>query len=476
MNAPTPALYRQLADDIAGQIHQGILHAGERLPSLRNMRERTGLSLNTVQEAFRLLEDRGLVDARPQSGFFVRRQSHDAPPPPMQPTTITVDPLLWNYVQDIRLQYEGRLCGFRSVIPPAGLLPVTQLQRLLVDCARRRPDLLADYGSPSGIPELRRQVARHALAWGGQMAPDNLIVTLGTIEALNLALRALTRPGDVVAVESPTYFSLLQCLESLGLRVVEIPTDPATGISVEALELATRDHAVQAVVLVPNFSNPTGALMPDHAKARVAELMSERDIPLIEDDVYGELHFSGPRPRPIKAFDRTGHVLYSSSLTKAVAPGLRIGWIEPGRYRDRVLIQKYITTHSTPSLNQLVLARFMEDGGYQRHLRQFRRRTREQVELVADAVERFFPPGTRFSRPRGGFALWLELPDPAFDSVKLFHAARKEGIGMAPGPLFSARGGYRHALRLSCTAPWDADQARRLARLGELAGQQLLRP
>ena len=100
MNAPTPALYRQLADDIAGQIHQGILHAGERLPSLRNMRERTGLSLNTVQEAFRLLEDRGLVDARPQSGFFVRRQSHDAPPPPMQPTTITVDPLLWNYVQD----------------------------------------------------------------------------------------------------------------------------------------------------------------------------------------------------------------------------------------------------------------------------------------------------------------------------------------------------------------------------------------
>ncbi|WP_036666396.1 PLP-dependent aminotransferase family protein [Paludibacterium yongneupense] len=466
-------LYQQLADAIAVQIKDGILRPGERLPSLREMRMRRGLSLSTVQEAFRRLEDRGLVQARPQSGYFVSPRAVFEPVPhPTAPGEVEVDALLWNYVKDLYEVAPGHVDGFRNAHVLPGLLPVAALQKLTIDCVRSRPGLLSDYGVPAGDAGLRRQIARQALEWDGQISPDNLIITQGTIEALNLALRALTRPGDVVAVESPAYFSLLYCLKALGLRVVEIPTDPVCGISVDALELATRDGAVQAVILVANFSNPLGSLMPDSAKQRVADLLASRDIPLIEDDVYGEFYFGKHRPRPIKAFDRSGNVLYCSSMTKSVAPGLRVGWIEAGRHQASIEVQKYIGTHSTPLLNQVVLARFLEDGGYARHMRRMRRTLAAQMRAVAAGVERYFPEDTRFSLPGGGCVLWLQLPS-RFDSIAFYLRAREEGIGVAPGPLFSPRGGYRNCVRLSYAAPCDAVQLARLARLGELARMQL---
>jgi len=464
--------YRQLVLDIAGQINQGVLAPGERLPSLREVCARQGLSLSTVHEAFRQLEDQGLIEARPQSGFFVSARRPKLPVKTIEPCSITVDPLLWQYIQEIPETAPRMASGFRSATPSAELLPLSQLQKLTVDTVRSHPEILADYGKPGGLPALRRQVARQALDWGGTFSTDNIVITNGAIEGLNLALRALTRPGDVVAVESPAYFALLHSLQSMGLRVVEIPTDPEHGISVDALELATRDGAVQAIVLVSSFANPTGALMPETARQRVAELASARDIPLIEDDIYGEFYFGRHRPRPIKSFDRTGHVLYCASFTKSTSPGLRLGWIEAGRYHAQLETQKYIDTHSTAPLNQLVLARFLETGGYARHLRQFRRALASQMQALCSAVRQHFPPATHFVAPKGGFVLWLTLPAP-FDSVELFHAARAEGIGFAPGPLFSPRGAYRNCLRLSCTALWTPEQETRLATLARLAARQL---
>jgi DNA-binding transcriptional MocR family regulator len=468
----TQPLYLQLADDIAAQISARVLRAGERLPSLRQMKLRRGLSLSTVQQAFRRLEDLGLVEARPQSGYFVRYRSEAGHVLRLAaPTEVAVDPLLWSYVEDQSEQRTERMQGFRSAVAPHALLPIAQLQRYTLDCMRRHPDLLSDYGRPSGYLDFKRQIARLAMEWGGQLHPEQLIVTQGTIEALNLALRALTQPGDVVAVESPAYFSLLYTLKALGLRVVEIPTDPVSGISVDALELATRDAAIKAVILVPNFSNPLGALMPDAAKEKVADMLAARGIPLIEDDVYGEFYYGRQRPRPIKAFDRSGNVLYCASLTKDVAPGLRIGWIDPGRYRSQVEVQKYLSTHSTPTLNQAVLARFLESGAYPRHMRRLRRTIASQMQSLLDGLARYFPPDVRYTRPQGGFVLWLEFP-LEFDSLALHRLARQEGIGLAPGPLFSPRGDYRHCLRLSCAEPWTEAQQARLARLGELVRQQ----
>ena len=470
---PLLPLYQRLADDIAGQIAAGTLRHGDRLPSLRELRARRQVSLSTGQPAFRLLEDRGLIEARPQSGFYVRPRRPTPPSPPALPVPVpvTVDPLLWQYVQVHTQEADCGMGGFRSATPSAAHLPLAAISRLMSDTVRRQPELLADYGHPAGAIELRRQIARQAMEWGGRFAVDDIVVTHGALEALNLCLRALTRPGDVVAIESPAYYTLLRCLETLGLQALEIPTDPQTGISLDALEQATRNGAVQAVVLVPNFSNPLGSLMPDEAKARLASLLAARDIPLIEDDIYGEFHFGPRRPRPVKAFDTAGNVLYCASLTKNVAPGLRVGWVEAGRFRASVELQKYIGTHSTSRLSQVVLARFLENGGYARHMRAFRRALVSQMRMLTAAVREHFPAGTRISEPQGGFVLWLALPEP-FDSVELFHAAIAEGIDFAPGPLFSPCGGFRNCLRLSGAAPWNAGQAARLARLGELARRQ----
>jgi DNA-binding transcriptional MocR family regulator len=408
-------LYGELADEIATLIASGTLRPGDRLPSLRELRDRRGVSLSTVTEAFRLLEERSLIEVRPQSGFFVRQRPCNLPmtsKPRLVPAAVTVNRRLWDYLQLTR----GKRRSFCYAVMAPECFPNRQLQKLMNDAMREQPGVLSDYGGSRGLESLRRQIALHALEWGGRLTADDIQITAGGIEALNLALRAVTKLGDVVAVESPTYFGLLQLFESMGLKALEIPTDPAHGLSTDALDLATRDGNVAAAVLMPNFSNPTGSLMSDESKQRLVRLLDERGVPLIEDDIYGEFYQGRDRPRPAKAFDETGNVLYCASFTKLIAPGMRIGWIAPGRYRSQVEILKYINTFSTPAVMQTTLARFLESGSYEVHLR---------------------------------------------------------NITLAPGPLFSARRSYRNFLRLCCGEPWTARTENALKRLGELAARQL---
>jgi DNA-binding transcriptional MocR family regulator len=307
----------------------------------------------------------------------------------------------------------------------------------------------------AGNRALQHQIARRAFDHGCDLDPDALVITNGCMEALNLALRAVAKPGDVVAIESPTYFGILQIVESLGLRAIEIPTSPRTGLSVDALELATRrPGAVAALVVMPNFSNPLGSLMPDAAKRRMVALMAERGIPVVEDDIYGDLHFEARRPRPAKAFDREGGVMLVSSFTKTVAPGLRVGWIAPGRWLPQVSMLKFINTVSTAELGQEVIAEFLATGGYDRHLRALRSAFRDQVSRMSEAIGRYFPPETRVTRPRGGFVLWVELP-AAVDAGELFRLAARQGVSLAPGVIFSPSGRHRHHLRVSCGYPWS---------------------
>ncbi|WP_051318830.1 aminotransferase-like domain-containing protein [Chitinimonas koreensis] len=464
-------LYASLADDIAALIAAGTLRPGDRLPSLRELRDKRGVSLSTVTEAFHLLEDRGLIEARPQSGFYVRRRPVEPPPPSrpsQEPAAVTVNRRLWDYLQLTR----GRQHGFCYAVLAPECFPNAQLQRLMNEALRESPNLLSEYGGTRGLEVLRRQVARHAMEWGGRLTADDVQITAGGIEALNLALRAVTQPGDVVAVESPTYFGLLQLFESMGLKALEIPTDPEHGISLAALELATRDDAVAACVLMPNFSNPTGSLMSDEAKQQLVRLLAERGVPLIEDDIYGDFHQGRERPRPAKAFDETGNVLYVASYTKVVAPGMRVGWIAPGRYRARVEILKYINTFSTPAITQATLARFLESGGYDQHMRRLRRLCSDQLARLNDGLARYFPAGTRWTRPHGGYMCWVELPAGA-DATRILQSSVQDGISFAPGPLFSARDAYRNYLRLCCGEPWSAAVEAKLRRLGELVQRDL---
>jgi len=462
--------YERLADDLGGIITAGHLRPGERLPSVRRLAHERRLSISTVLQALRQLEDRGLVEARPQSGYFVRHATVRRVPPATRPTpdeAVPVD-VSQRLLRVLQKSTAPGVAPLAAALPAASLLPLAALQRLYSGVGRRHPQILAgDSHINMDESALVRQLVLRSVSWAGPLSASEFVITNSCTESLGLCLRAVTQSGDTVAVESPAYYLMLQLIESLGLKALEIPTAPRTGLSVEALDLATRDGRVSACLLVANASNPLGSIMPDENKRRLARLTAERGVAVIEDDIYGDLHFGGPRPRPVKAFDNAGNVMLCSSFSKSLSPALRIGFVAAGRYRPQVAFQKTISSGGTNPVTQMVLAEYLESGAYERHLRGLRRAYEQQVEAMIASVSRHFPAATRIAQPQGGFVLWLELPDD-IDTTVLHERALAAGVAYVPGELFSASGMYRNCLRLNCGNPHTVaiDEAvRRLAAL-----------
>jgi DNA-binding transcriptional MocR family regulator len=471
MDHPAP-LYRQLADQVHDLIQAGTLRAGDRMPSVRRLSRQRQVSVSTVLQAYQRLEDLGAIEARPQSGFYVRSTrsliSEPDPGPSMPaPFALTVEV---NALADAVLAAaaDPRMVSFGSACPHPDMFPLDRIRRTVAACARRHARALGRYGEPPGSEVLRRVIARRALDWGCRIDHRNLVLTGGCMESINLGLRATTRPGDMVAVETPTYYGFLQILETLGLRALEIPTHPRNGMSVEALALALSEHDIRAVLAIPNVSNPLGASMPDTAKKRIVDMLSERAIPLIEDHIYADLHGDTSPPRAAKSWDRTGNVMLVSSFSKTLAPGLKAGWIEPGRWRDRVRTLKFVASGGQSELQELAVAELIEFGGHDRFLRGLRRRFEAHVESARRTVAESFPKGTRLTRPSGGFVLWVEMPS-GYDALQLFERALGAGIAIAPGPMFSATQRYGNCLRLSLGEPWSARIEAALRELGRLA-------
>jgi len=462
--------YEKLAADLAGMIAGGTLRHGDRLPSVRRLSQERRLSVSTVVQALRQLEDRGMVEARPQSGYFVRRAPAARAEPAQRSTPEAAVPVdvTQRLVRVLQAGMKPGVAPLAAALPSPSLLPVAALHRLYAGVARRHPKLL-EGGSHINMdePALVRQLVRRSLAWGGPLSGDEIVITNSCTEALGLCLRAVTQPGDTVAVESPAYYLMLQLLETLGLKALEIPTDPRTGVSVEALDLATRDGRVAACLLVPNASNPLGSVMPDEKKRLLATLTAARGVAVIEDDIYGDLHFGSQRPWPIKAFDTAGNVLLCSSFSKSLSPSLRIGFVAAGRYRPALALQKTITSGGTNPLTQHVLAEYLESGAYERHLRGLRRNYETQVECMRQALTRHFPAETRMTQPQGGYVLWVELPEDV-DTTALHEMAVARGLAFVPGELFSASGMYRNCLRLNCGNPHTPEIDDAVRRLGQL--------
>ena len=358
------------------------------------------------------------------------------------------------------------LIQFGAALPDPDLLPTAKLNTILAKIARRNTRAYNTVGLPEGTLELRTQVARRAFLAGCALAPDEIVITSGCTEALHLALRAVCKPGDLVAIESPTYFGILQVLQSLGLRALEIPTHPDTGISLSALRFAIDNHPVKAAVVMTNFNNPLGSCMPAENKRALVEMLAAAEIPLIEDDIYGELSFTGQHPGVAKTYDRKGLVLLTSSFSKDISPSYRIGWIAPGRFKDAVVRLKMATSLGTVILPQLAIAEFLESGSYDLHLRKIRRAYAQKVSQMAHAVVRTFPEGTLVTNPQGGFVLWVQMPERV-DSLDLFRRAVQAGITLAPGYIFSATPKYRNFIRLNA-AYWSFSAERVLRQLGEL--------
>jgi DNA-binding transcriptional MocR family regulator len=467
---PPPLLYRDLADRLAGLIRGGTFSAGDRLPSIRHTSREHHVSITTAVEAYRRLEDDGLIEARPRSGYFVKPPVYATGRAFTAATRRIAKPVLVEQsaiFEAIMDSVENRqMIPFASAAPDDSLIPHRKLANLAGAVLRKHGPEALRYTPPTGRRELRVALSRRLLALGIKAAPDEIITTHGATEALLLSLRATTKRGDIVAVESPTYFGILNLIRDLGLRALEIPVDPASGLSLEALEAALKKHRIAACVVQPNFQNPIGCLMPDARKKQLAALSEQYDFTVIEDDVYGELALDGQRPASIALYG--GNVIHCGSTSKTLAPGLRVGWLVPGRHLTEIKRLKLIQCPWNATLSELIVAGFLDEGGYDRHLRRLRGIYARQCQLMRQAVIRAFPATCRVSQPAGGFVLWVEMPD-GFNSEAFAVDAIAQGISLVPGTLFSPSGGLKNCFRLSGGFAMEARELAAITTLGSLA-------
>jgi DNA-binding transcriptional MocR family regulator len=474
MSTTEPLLYQRVAGLVAGQISSGALRGSERIPSVRSMSRAARVSVSTVVQAYARLESLGLIEARPQSGYFVRARERERlpEPPPRQlrstrPRSVAAD------VLDACREAMQRtdLVQLNMACAPPESAPNRRLNVLIREELRGHPNHAGEILLPPGDFELRRQVARRAAVAGAPANPDDIVITGGTMDAVTLALGVLCKAGDTVLVESPTYFGVLQAVEHLGLKVVEVPNHPGRGIDVDAIRGALRNAAggqrPAAAVLMPNFNNPSGSLTPADAKRALVALLAGAGVPIIEDDLYGELHFGSEHPASLRAFDPQGLVISCGSVSKTIALGYRVGWAITPAWAADIQRAKFFTSVAAPTLQQRVLARYFASGGYDRFLTGLRRMLAESAERFLDAIASTFPPGTCVARPAGGMVLWVRLP-PGVDSMELFRTALARRIGIMPGIVFSAKAGYRNYIRLNYGCGWSADIAAAIETLGRL--------
>jgi DNA-binding transcriptional MocR family regulator len=462
--------YQELADRLAELIQHGTYPPGERIPSVREMSKQQRLSISTVLQSYSLLESRGLIEARPQSGYYVRSLGGQRLPEPetssphADPSHVSLHELVMMLMRD---SSNPSLVQLGAALPHLDPVLLQKINRIMSGIIRQKVVVNPhEYYFPPGLEALRIQIAQRAVNAGCRLSPNDVLITAGGIEAIDLCLHAVCRPGDIVAIESPSYFGTLQILEVHGLRALEIPTHPREGLSLDALKFAIEHNPIRAVIVIANFNNPLGSQMPDEKKKELVEMLAKHDIPLIENDVMGEMYFGEKRPVVCKAFDTKGLVMLFSSFSKDISPGLRIGWVASGRYRSEVEWLKFTLSPSSPTLSQMAIAEFLESGGYDQHLRRIRREYARNVSLMSDAVMRYFPEGTRLTRPSGGFVLWVQLPENV-DSLKLYELALQSGITLAPGHVFSATYQFSNFIRLNA-ATFNYATERAIERLGTM--------
>ena len=463
-------LYMQVADGIQKMIAEEILKIGDKLPSVRVLSEEYGISMGTAFQAYYLLEGKGLIESRPKSGYYVRFNHRRFPQLPeiKQPEPVTSDVSVRDMIATVYKDITATdVINFAVAIPDVTLLPAAKLNKSVVHALRTSKDSCINYEHIQGNLELRKQIARLAFNWGGKVRPEEVIITSGCMEALVMCLRTVTKPGDTVAVERPAYFGIYQAIESLGLKVVEVTSDPCSGPDLDCLQKVIKQFPIKACVFVPNFSNPLGSCMSDENKIKLVEIITKHNIPLIEDDIYGELYFGKHRPKTCKLYDTKGLVMHCSSLSKSLAPGYRIGWILPGRFLEPIKSLKMMHTISSPTLTQVAMAHFLSIGRYEYHLKNLRKALHTQCLRYIQGIMEYFPEDTKVSRPQGGFVLWVEL-NKKVNTYKLCTEALKHNISIAPGQIFSASCNYCNYLRISFGKPWNDDIDYGLMMLGKL--------
>ncbi|MFY9460140.1 MAG: PLP-dependent aminotransferase family protein [Aquabacterium commune] len=470
MHAHADTLYLKIADAMARQIRTGTLPRGERIPSVRNLASQHGVSQSTVVQAYRTLEDARLIEARPRSGYFVAARPPQLPEPdtsrpPRRSVSVGISAMAAKMAS---LAHHPDYVSFGAACPEASLFAQERVRRAVSRATQRHRGTLCQYPFGPGDESLRRAIARHVLRMGCHIDTDDIVVTSSCLESISLCLRTVTKPGDVVALESPTYYGFLDILENLGLRALEIPTHPRTGLSLDALQLALDTQPIKALLAVPTLSNPIGASMPVPERKRLVQMLARHKVPMIEDVLYNDLCEDDDRRRAVQSFDTAGQVMLCGSFSKTIAPGLRLGWIAAPAWTERLQRLKAATSGSETVMLQRALADLLTQPGIEAGYRQLRGVVAARVDEARGLISRHFPKGTRVTAPAGGFILWLELPGD-IDTIALFEACLDEHICIAPGSLFSATDRFRHCMRLGLGGKWGDAERRALARVGKLA-------
>lgn len=468
-------LYDKIASGIATQIKSGLLKPGDKLPSVRLLCQEFNIGMNTAKRVFLELESRSLIDSKPQSGYFVSRQSYRELPLPevSRPSLVASEQEPNELISKVYANMGREDLTLFSIAAPSGeLLPLAKLKKEIVNASRTLIDGGTKYESAQGNANLRRMVAVRSLAWAGNLHEDDLITTNGGMEALAFCVMALAKFDDTIAVESPCYPGILQLALSLNLKVLELPTHPVTGIEINELEKLIQE--IDICLLIPNFNTPLGSCMPDENKEKVVKLLAKHKIPLIEDDVYGDIYFGANRPKCCKSFDKEGNVLWCSSVSKNLAPGYRVGWIAPGKYKDKILKLKLTQTISSTSLTHEVVANFLKTGKYENHLRSFRKTLKQNCQNYERAIVEYFPADTKISRPQGGLTLWIEL-NKSINTIQLYDLAMAKNISISPGRMFTLQDQFQNCLRLCIGLPWSDDLKEKIKEIGCLVQQMMLK-
>lgn len=467
--------YEEVIQKIEKSMSNLGLKAGDRLPSVRKLSAELSVSINTVFQAYAILEARGIIFSKPKSGYYIHTTTAHKLSNPIDenyiplPSTVEVSSMATAMMKNA-LEYG--IINFSILAPINELLPITKLNKAVQASLKEHSNESYQYPLVEGHPRLLKQIVRRTLNWNQHISQDKILVTNGCMEAINLCLDSLTKPGDIIAVESPTYHGILQSLEARGLKALEIATDSITGLVLADLTRALDTNMVTACIFMPACHHPLGAMMPEDNKIKLVQLLAERGIPLIEDDSLGELYFSAHRPLPAKAYDTTDNVLYCSSFSKSLAPGFRVGWVSAGKYHAQLLKLKFGSNIATTGLLQDAIGRYLETGQYESHLKKMRHAMQSQIIRYAAAIDQYFPENTRISTPNGGLSLWIELPEEV-DALQLQRNAITAGIGICPGHIFSTLTIYHHYIRINCCPLWNIKIENSIQSLGRLSQKMI---
>lgn len=462
-------LHRAVTQELRDLICGGSLAAGDQLPSVRSLCRSRKVSPATVLKAYEALEAEYLIESRPRSGYYVRELRRQPMPPrtsrpKVQSTRLQVSDLVF---QTLEASRNREVVPLGSAFPSPTQFPWPKLARYLGSSARHLDPWSTVESLPPGSVELRQQIAKRYLRLGMTVGIEQIVVTAGALEALSLALQCVTRPGDTIAIESPTFYGCLQAAQRLGLHVVEIPMHPTEGLDIEALKASIVKFPIRACWFMTTLQHPTGATLSQTRKRELVRLLASHDIPLIEDDAYSELQFASKPEPPAKAFDKTGRVLHCGSFSKCLAPGYRLGWVAAGRYGADLSRRKIEVSIATSLPVQQGIAQMLRHGSYEAHLIKLRRNLAASQLAALESLQRHFPAGYRVAAPRGGYFLWVEC-GTRVDSLDVHRRALDFGITIAPGPIFSARQQFKNYLRLNTGHPWTNAMEQATQKLGNL--------